>query len=148
MNATEDGPPPTDARGSAMAAIPSSQSNIGDLNITRDWVHASVNQTLEVLGTLLKQLRSSRTNIETFSGILIEGETLLKSLDKSIVEVVSISKLEKKVLVAEEYEEDVCHMRTRVRIALASLPPNAGGWFSSNQVDPATQNHHDLADYV
>lgn len=32
-------------------------------------------------------------NIETFSGTLIEEETLLKSLDKSIVEVVDINKL-------------------------------------------------------
>lgn len=32
-------------------------------------------------------------NIETFSRILIEEETLLKSLDKSIAEVVDINKL-------------------------------------------------------
>lgn len=102
--------------------MPSSPYNIDDLQITRDGVCASVKRTLKLFTTVLQHPLSSRTNIETFFGILIQEDKLLNSLDKSIVEVVDIDKLEKELNVAIQYEEAECHMRIYSRIALTSRP--------------------------
>lgn len=60
----------------------------------RNWVRASVTRTLKTLGALVQQLSSSRADTETYLGILIKKETLLKKLDKSITETVDINNLE------------------------------------------------------
>lgn len=80
----------------------------------------------------------------TCSRVSSSEETLLKILDKSIAEVVDIDKLEEEMVAAEEYEEAVCHMRSRMRIALASQPEDTVGRSPSTQVDPAKHNHHGL----
>lgn len=54
-------------------------------------------------------------------------ETLLKSLHKSIAEVVDTDKLQEEMTSTIEYEEAMCLMRTRARIVFASRPQNTGG---------------------
>lgn len=59
-----------------------------------------------------------------------------------------IRNIEEELIAAEKYEKAVCHMRTRVRICLESIPQNTEARSSSSVVDPEKDSHHVLTHYL